>query len=141
MHPPCVRRTCARMRACGWTKGNTHAALLTTCRAELDARISGIAAKQRAGSTLSVNLKACAVDMLDHVTSSTAQEVFQPFVTPCKEYLSQEPWVAFIQRHVCRADASLPHSAQRSAMFIRYCQWKHLELNLKARTASLGCLD
>lgn len=67
--------------------------------ADLDSKRQSINSKILHASVHNVNVK----------------DIFQPFVQPCKDFLSGEPWTAF----------------QKSPMFVRYCQWKHLELNNK----------
>eukprot|EP00042_Codosiga_hollandica_P058880 m.894882 g.894882 ORF g.894882 m.894882 type:complete len:840 (+) comp59989_c0_seq10:2907-5426(+) len=47
--------------------------------------------------------------------NTNIKDCLQHFVGPCKEYLSGEPWQAFL----------------KSSQWVRYCQFKHLELNQK----------
>jgi hypothetical protein len=78
------------------------------------------------------------------------KDIFAPLVPGILAFLGGEPWTAFTERlvgleegsrHPCCVglglDLDLAHftriSVCRSAWFVRYCQWKHLELNLKVR--------
>jgi len=43
------------------------------------------------------------------------KEMYQPFVAAARDYLARKPWVDF----------------KASRHWVRYCQWKHLELNMR----------
>eukprot|EP00053_Salpingoeca_punica_P017045 m.162949 g.162949 ORF g.162949 m.162949 type:complete len:743 (-) comp17102_c0_seq1:2139-4367(-) len=48
------------------------------------------------------------------VHSANIKEFFVPFIPDARKYLADEPWKMFLQ----------------SPQWVRYCQWKHLELNM-----------
>ena len=51
---------------------------------------------------------------------SGQQDMFSPFAKDAKAYLARGPWDAFVQ----------------STAWIRYMQWKHLELNMQVRACA-----
>ncbi len=60
-------------------------------------------AKVAANNTQNSNIKVGGLVPVQTVMDSylmSAQDYLHPFVAPCKEYLSKEPWAAFIGRSV-----------------------------------------